>query len=205
MQGRNEIEKIFRLIKPLYYAILVLLVISVIQHIMNICNYETFISHKANKDITFYSYAATAQLFLRILGFIIYLVWFYRAYEYFRQNNLSDATTTSGMAIGYYFIPFVNIYKPFKTMEEVYTWNSLDSDEVSDTAIVSIWWALWIINLFVVRIALNLSESIAHQYVLLFSDLFEIAIFIIELVLITRITRWSINKNGLQSSNQVAP
>jgi len=92
--------------------------------------------------------------FLSIATFIItaisYLKWVYQA-----NLNCSGFTNegmlfTPGWSIGYYFIPLMNLYNPFKAMKEI--WNVSENPKdchYYGNKILTLWWAFWILNGFI--------------------------------------------------------
>lgn len=79
-------------------------------------------------------------------------MWFRRAYFnlHLRVKNLSN---DEGWAAGSWFVPIINLYRPFQIMKELYVETKkyiIDNDESSridlNTNIIVFWWTLWIIN-----------------------------------------------------------
>lgn len=110
---------------------------------------------------------------LYMIGFIIsavtFIRWFRRAYYNLHQNINYLGHSENWAAISW-FIPFVNLYRPFQIMREIY----LESKELLikkgiginqkfNSLILGFWWTLWIINnligQYVFRATMN-AESI---------------------------------------------
>ena len=104
-----------------------------------------------------------------IISAVTFIQWFRRAYYNLHQrvNHLSQ---TEGWAAGSWFVPIVNLYRPYQIMKELYQETkellvkkgvSLNENFATDS--VGWWWTLWIINnvigQFVARYSLK-SESI---------------------------------------------
>lgn len=81
---------------------------------------------------------------------VTFLIWLHRSYKNlyaFKQTPLASP----GWAVGYWFIPFVNLFKPLGIVNEV--WHSSDpelldtefsySDTSSPTLHIS-WWLIWL-------------------------------------------------------------
>jgi hypothetical protein len=57
-------------------------------------------------------------------------------------------TITPGWAVGWFFVPFANLFKPYQAMKE--TWQASHFGEASDdTSLLVAWWVLWIASNFV--------------------------------------------------------
>lgn len=87
-----------------------------------------------------------------IVSGIVFIQWFRRAYFnlHLRSNLLSY---TDGWAAGSWFVPFLNLYRPYQMMKELYvetarifTKKGLSEGATSSTKFLGWWWALWIIN-----------------------------------------------------------
>jgi hypothetical protein len=90
-------------------------------------------------------------LFYVITG-IVFLVWISRANANAHALGANDMSITPGWSVGWFFIPFANLVKPYINVREI--WNASDSDprDVSASGsaplIVSAWWALWLLSGF---------------------------------------------------------
>ncbi|HYE46186.1 MAG TPA: DUF4328 domain-containing protein [Caulobacter sp.] len=78
-------------------------------------------------------------------SFGLMLFWFYRA----NRNARSASTgleTTPGWAVGFFFIPIMSFYRPYRTISEI--WRSatepLSWKSQEDPAIIGWWWGLYI-------------------------------------------------------------
>jgi len=94
---------------------------------------------------------AVVYLIAYIISGITFIRWFRRAYFnlHVKMNHLSFS---EGWAAGSWFIPFVNLVRPFKIMTELYkaTDNLLKVTSQSytrriSTTLLGWWWSLWII------------------------------------------------------------
>lgn len=105
------------------------------------------------------------QAVLGILYIIIYLTsvvffirWFRRAY-YNLHTKVEPLNHSEGWAAGSWFIPFVNLYRPYQIMKELYV-ETVDFIEENNKEIeskyysffVGTWWTLWIVSNILGRI-----------------------------------------------------
>jgi heme/copper-type cytochrome/quinol oxidase subunit 2 len=77
---------------------------------------------------------------------ITFLLWFKRAY-----SNLHKKTTglsyTAGWAVGSWFVPIINFYRPYKIMKELYCeTKKILNDETISTCLLGWWWAFFLIE-----------------------------------------------------------
>ncbi|MCV9927197.1 DUF4328 domain-containing protein [Flavobacterium sp. LS1R49] len=87
-----------------------------------------------------------------IVSGITFIQWFRRAY-YNLHIITGPLSHTEGWAAGSWFLPFINLYRPYQIMEELYkkTKFFLDRNKITTTSSLStaslpLWWALWIIS-----------------------------------------------------------
>lgn len=98
---------------------------------------------------------------------ILFLVWMHRAYKNLPLLGAPRASFTPGGAVGAWFIPLVNLVRPYQAMAELWRRSgpipdSEDFATPSSPAIMKAWWGMWIVsNLFgqiVIRTSLTSSE-----------------------------------------------
>ena len=87
-----------------------------------------------------------------IISTVTFIMWFRRAYFNLHQriNNLSYS---EGWAAGSWFVPILNLFRPYQIMKELYerTKSFLQSNGITlnkdlNVTLVGIWWAVWVIN-----------------------------------------------------------
>lgn len=89
------------------------------------------------------------QLIVMLASFVLIGMWIYRvawnARVFAGARNLDF---TPGWSVGWYFVPFANLWKPYQAMKEV--WRASANPSQMDRASVSwwlpLWWLLWLVN-----------------------------------------------------------
>jgi len=108
---------------------------------------------------------AVVYLIAYISSGIVFIMWFRRAYFNLHQieKNLSQS---EGWAAGCWFVPIVNLYRPYQIMKELYVktkeiiFSRNEAAEVTlPTVFLGIWWALLIINSVFTQITYQLTKS----------------------------------------------
>lgn len=74
-----------------------------------------------------------------------FLLWIYRVSENLHALSREPLTFTPGWAVGWFFIPFANLYKPYRVMREI--WRVCHRAEMTTDIVVNVWWALWVASL----------------------------------------------------------
>lgn len=106
-----------------------------------------------------------------IVSITTFIMWFRRAY-YNLHQRAEVLSYTEGWAAGAWFVPFVNLVRPYKIMTELYqqTYALFDSKSALypknyTTQYLGWWWAMWILNWLVDRIEFSVgrhAETIAE-------------------------------------------
>jgi Domain of unknown function (DUF4328)/GYF domain 2 len=79
---------------------------------------------------------------------IAFLKWIHRANLNCRGFGVSNMVFTPGWAVGWYFIPFMNLVRPFQAMKEIWqvSQNPRAWQTVPGSPLLGWWWGLWIAN-----------------------------------------------------------
>ncbi len=111
--------------------------------------------------------AAMLEIFLRILAIIFFLIWEYRSFNNLSALKARNLEFSPGWAVGWWFIPFANLVKPFQVVREL--WNESDPDFDEETGflhtsagtpeIIGFWWATFLLSGFIGRIADKMVDS----------------------------------------------
>jgi predicted nucleic acid-binding Zn ribbon protein len=108
------------------------------------------------------------ELIIGILYFIVSLVsivtfiqWFRRAY-YNLNIRKRNCSYSEGWAAGCWFVPIIALFRPYQIMKEMWVETSKLINNTStaiikndSTAIIGVWWALWIVTNYVANYALK--------------------------------------------------
>ena len=96
---------------------------------------------------------------------VLFLVWLYRAHSNLEALEARNLQFTPGWAVGWWFVPFANLVKPFQVVREVW-WDSdpeignepvfLSESLRSAPTYMGIWWAMWLLS----NIASNITSRV---------------------------------------------
>ncbi|MGC1270953.1 MAG: DUF4328 domain-containing protein [Croceibacterium sp.] len=143
------------------------------------------------------AYALISALFvLAYIGSIVLVaMWIHRAHANLQSLGVDGLSFTPGWAVGWYFIPFANLIKPFQAMRELWNVSFGNNDGYSAEAPgnVKVWWACWIISNVLsnasMRMTLNGMEPNPLQTVLdAVSTILTVACAVLLIKLIRQIT-----------------
>lgn len=136
------------------------------------------------------------QFIIFVVSGILILKWIHRANFNVRQLGGFEMQFTPGWSIGWYFIPFANLWKPYQAMKEIWkaSINPQDWKNQPVPSLLGWWWFFWIVsNMFEnasFRMALKadqINELIAVNVVTQLSDVMEIPLSLTVLAMVKKI------------------
>jgi hypothetical protein len=90
------------------------------------------------------------SLGIYIVAGVLFILWFRRAYYNLNVVNPEAASFPEGWAAGAWFVPFLNLVRPFQIMKEIWTGtqNAIPHrlPENRPATLVGFWWALYLIS-----------------------------------------------------------
>lgn len=103
--------------------------------------------------------AAIIYLVVFIATVVLVSMWIHRAHANLRDNGVQGLEFTPGWAVGWYFVPFANLFKPFQAMRELFNRSHGEDDGyASETpGSVKAWWAFWIIGNILANVSTRMS------------------------------------------------
>ena len=103
---------------------------------------------------------AFLQLSIMLFSIIFFLMWFYRAYSNLHKTSKTPLEYNKNMAIWAFFIPILNLYRPFKIAHEIAVEGRLLVNSLRGSIgdqfpgwIIGLWWGAYLINNIVDNIA----------------------------------------------------
>jgi hypothetical protein len=132
------------------------------------------------------------QFVIAIILGITFLLWIYRTNKNLHAFSGERMTFTPGWSVGWYFIPFANLYKPYQVMKEI--WQVSHKNRAVTLSILGWWWALWLISNILGRLAVklvmqadNIAGLMASTVTYMVSDGLDLVLNLVALMLVTRI------------------
>ena len=86
------------------------------------------------------------QLLTLVVTGIVWLVWQHRGQANLVAARVSGLRFTPGWAVGWWFVPFANLVKPFQTMRELWKASGGEEDwrQSRTWPVIGWWWAAWL-------------------------------------------------------------
>lgn len=133
-----------------------------------------------------------------ILTTITFARWIHRANLNSRGFGAKDMRFTPGWAVGYYFVPFFNLVRPYQAMKEIWkvSGNPRDWQGEKGSPILPLWWTLWILSAIVGQVAFRISlraetldEMTTSTIFGILASLVDAPLILVALLLVSRISR----------------
>jgi Domain of unknown function (DUF4328) len=91
---------------------------------------------------------------------IVWCVWQHRAQRNAIELAYGKLEFTPGWAVGWWFVPFANLVKPFQTVRELWkaSHGGHNGQVVATWSVIGWWWALWLIASVLERLTVRVGS-----------------------------------------------
>ena len=125
---------------------------------------------------------------------IIFLLWFKREYHNLHAIN-PKLKYKEAWAIWSWFIPVINLWRPYQIMKEIYTYATTtekkeihpEEEEIITTPIIDLWWLLWIASNVLSQVNNRLPETTIDLKSVHILSILTFGILIIDAMLLIKI------------------
>ena len=139
--------------------------------------------------------AAGALILLNIIAGILFLRWIYLSYINSILTGAKNMNFSPGWSVGWFFIPLMNLFMPFRVMKEIWktSRNSQDWTSLETPKIIITWWFLYLFSQFATQVSFraNLGTLSLEDYLVIINlgeAVIAIAYWVIQMKLIKEIT-----------------
>lgn len=145
------------------------------------------------------------QLLLIVATYVASGMWIYRVACNVRAFGAKGLDDSPGWAVGWYAIPFMNLQRPFRAMEQIWlaSQSPLGWQKLSAPLLLRVWWGTWLAmcfhGAFVMRTFGShhtVPELISSESILMFGQVLEIIARLCFVVVVIRLTRMQIEQHG---------
>lgn len=137
---------------------------------------------------------AIANLAVLLTCVVVVGMWTYRASA--NAHSFSDEMTiTPGWAVGWYFVPFMNLVRPYQAMREIWLASHFRGNWHGEPGppILGWWWGLWIITGILGNISWRLSDEPAAAepvyYIDIVSGVLNVILCVVLIIVMRTIAR----------------
>jgi Domain of unknown function (DUF4328) len=204
----KDLTKLTRWAKWLLWASVAISVISVISGIVEYRLLQAIAAGQFDSDAEMTAAAQANDLRQGIIGIayivlllatsVVVLVWIYGANRNAHALGATGMRFTPGWAVGWYFIPIFNLWKPYQAMKEIWKANADPGNWQSQprSPLLPWWWFLWIVSCIVANAmfrytlkAEELDELINASGISIASDALDVPLDLVLIAIIDRIWR----------------
>jgi heme/copper-type cytochrome/quinol oxidase subunit 2 len=142
------------------------------------------------------------QVGVAIITIILFAMWIYRANFNVRSLGAQNMKFTPGWSVGYYFIPILNLWRPYQAMKEIWkaSKNPTSWESEDHSAILPWWWFFFLVASIIGNASFRASmsaneihELITSTVITIASDVVSIPATIIALILVGKIHEMQIS------------
>jgi len=148
-------------------------------------------------------FVGVVQLIALVLTGVYFLRWNSRVYRNLPALSTRKPSFTPGWAVGSWFVPFLNLVRPFQILRETW-WVSSSPQAANDASptfkptapdVLGWWWGIWLVSGFLGNIVLrtamrgeSIAELLSATYLTVFSDLVGILSALLAIQVVKRIS-----------------
>ena len=177
------------------------LLLTIAMLVGEIAELQGVISIENAADLTgpegLYVLILLADWLLLVATYVVFGMWIYRAAANVIAAMVPGFDYTAGWAVGWYFVPFANLFKPFAAMRQI--WNASHTggrDLDRGEPLLVYWWGIWTLSGIASYVALrfglnpeNAADARSALEIETFSSVLCLALYPLAYLLVDRITR----------------
>lgn len=197
-EGIDLLQRRARIVKALLVGDLLLTIVMLVGELAEL---QGVIDLENAGELTsldgLYVMVLLANWLLLIATYVVFGMWIYRAAANVVAAMVPGFDCTPGWAVGWYFVPFANLFKPFAVMRQI--WNASHTggrDLDRGEPLLVYWWGIWtltnIASYAALRFGLNPRNAADAQSALeieTFSSVLCLALYPLAYLLVDRVTR----------------
>jgi hypothetical protein len=139
---------------------------------------------------------ALVQMLAYVVCGIVFIRWLRAAYRNLDRVALGVRRYGHGWAIGAWFVPFLNFWRPKQIVNDVWRGSGIPTDYGRPPLLLLVWWLSWLAGLIFVRLALpptleqdTIDDLRTADFWHIISDLWDIANAVMAISVVGLLTR----------------
>jgi hypothetical protein len=163
LEGRCRIVTIILYVYMALAAAMALMAVGLIAGQVNLDEGAELDTLSALGSLVSVAYIATFIISVVMVG-----MWIYRGHANLRAAGADGLEFTPGWAVGWFFVPVANLFKPFQAMRELWNVSHAQDDSFGQPApsMLVVWWACYLIGTFFQRASARISLGHETSYIL---------------------------------------
>lgn len=140
-------------------AALAIFGLTLIGEVLELAGVIDLMAYEVGPLETAYGVLLLLHTVIFIISVIVVSMWIHRAHANLHDYGFEGLEFTPGWAVGWYFVPLANLFKPFQAMKELYNTSFGADDRFSGDAPgnLGVWWGAWIIGNILGNISTRIS------------------------------------------------
>ena len=141
-------------------------IISIVETVTDLPKVTLDTSEAVSFGIIIIGLISLFEILMRLLTIIFFLIWLFKAYRNLPALESRNLEFSPGWAVGWWFIPFANLVKPYQVMSELWRESDADfdtrtflSNQIGIPSIIGWWWGLFIAGNIVGRISNKMIDA----------------------------------------------
>ena len=160
-QYNNDPSSLTKFLKTMLWVFLGVNILSLISDFMQmtLLSAGSFSQAEAESNDVQQRIIGLVYLATFIVTGIAFLKWIYRANSNCHGFGAKGMKFSPGWSIGYYFIPILNLYRPYQAMKEIWkvSKNPGNWQEEIGSPLLGWWFALWLISGFLGQLSFRMT------------------------------------------------
>ncbi len=200
MELRDNRERA-KWILNIFYIMMAMYVILIISDLMeyNLLQKEYFSTEEGDANDMRQGILAIVQVGMTVLAAVFFIMWFRRSYFNLHTLGGKPLVETEGWAAGAWFVPIVNLFRPYKIMEDiwVYTQEHINVPVPEPKTLIGVWWGSWILGGFVDQIAArmvlnatNIEDYQMSALLTMIGDGFSMVTLVLIVLIVRKVSEW---------------
>ena len=159
--GIDVLDTRSKLLRVLLFAGLALVVAVLVGEIAEYSSEVPLDPSNPSLLASFYIFASLGSFAITLLTIVIFCMWIYRAAANVVAAEVPGFDYTPGWAVGWFFIPFANLVKPFQAIRQIWNASHGSAGDALDEGhpLLTVWWATWLVT----NIANNISARLGMR------------------------------------------
>ena len=141
------------------YATIAIFALTLVGELLEVAGLIDLAAPEGDPLALSYTVVLVANFVIFIGSVVAVSMWIHRAHANLHESGMVVLNFTPGWAVGWYFIPIANLFKPFQAMRELWT----ESHQIRDSfgaqlpGMLGTWWACWIVGNILGNVSTRLS------------------------------------------------
>jgi hypothetical protein len=209
----RNLEQLTQVLRWMLYAGMAFAAVSLVSSLMQLeMLSRPFTEEEGTRNDLREGAVGGVILLLTIATVIVFARWILLAHRNLPGLGARVLDVSPGWAVGYFFIPVINLWKPYQAMKSLWRYSHhVHEPDVQDVPwVLPVWWTLWIISNILGNVLMRLSlraqtveQFITATQITIINCLVDIVLNLVAAILVARI--WMAQQRQHENPAAFAP